>query len=64
MNIDIGSLLRYLARACRTGAAGNYPFYPVRFAVPVGEHLRRRRARRAIERAGTKASDANLPERS
>lgn len=63
MNIDISSLLRHLAQACRLGAVGNYPFYPVRFAVPVGEYLGRRSARRATEGAtaktlGTRPSSA------
>lgn len=43
MKADMCSLLAYLVRACRLGAAGNFPFYPVRFAVPVGEYLRCRK---------------------
>lgn len=54
MSIDIFAVLRHLARACRLGAAGNYPFYPVRIAVPLGEYLRRRSARRATEDARPK----------
>jgi len=58
VNIDIIAVLRHLARACRLGVAGNHPFYPVRIAVPLGEYLRCRSARRATEdaRAKTPAS--------